>query len=102
MIRSIQIASAIAVLGFALPASAQKVDQNTQQQIEQLVTTYRANWNNHNAAGIADLYSKDGVLVSQAPKVVKTGQQEIAQQYETAFKTLFHNDAATAEVYPLV
>jgi uncharacterized protein (TIGR02246 family) len=101
MIRSIQIASAIAVLGFALPASAQKADQNTQQQIEQLVTTYRANWNNHNAAGIADLYTKDGVLVSQAPKVVKTGQQEIAQQYETAFTTVSHNDAATADVYPL-
>ena len=92
----------IAVLGFTLSASAQKADQNTQQQIDQLVTTYRANWNNHNAAGIADLYTEDGVLVSQAPKVVKPGQQEIAQQYETAFKTLFHNDAATAEVYPLV
>jgi len=101
MMRSIQIASAVAVLGFALPASAQKAHQNTQQQIEQLVTTYRANWNNHNAAGIADLYTKDGVLVSQAPKVVKTGPQEIAQQYETAFKTVSHNDGATAEVYPL-
>ena len=98
MMRFIQIASAIAVLGFASPASAQKADQNTQRQIEQLVTTYRANWNNHNATGIADLYTKDGVLVSQAPKVVKTGQQEIAQQYESSFKTVSHNDGATAEV----
>jgi uncharacterized protein (TIGR02246 family) len=76
-------------------------DQNTRQQIEQLVTTYRENWNNHNAAGIAGLYTKDGVLVSQAPRVVKTGTQEIAQQYETIFKTMSHNDAATAEVSPL-
>ena len=93
--RFIQIAVAIAVLGLAVSALAQQVDQNTQQQIEQLVTTYRANWNSHNAAGIAGLYTKDGVLVSQAPKVVKTGQ------YETVFKTMSHNDGATAEVFPL-
>jgi uncharacterized protein (TIGR02246 family) len=99
--RSIHIAAAIAVLGLAVSASAQPVDQNTRQQIEQLVTTYRANWNNQNAAGIAGLYTKDGVLVSQAPKVVKTGTQEIVQQYETVFKTMSHNDGATAEVFPL-
>src|SRR5215467_1821882 len=99
--RPIWIIAAIAALSLTTSANAQQVDQDTQQQIEQLVTTYRANWNNHNAAGIADLYTKDGVLVSQAPKVVKTGQQEIAQQYETAFKTVSHNDGATAEVYPL-
>ena len=99
--RFIQIAVAIAVLGLAVSALAQQVDQNTQQQIEQLVTSYRANWNSHNAAGIAGLYTKDGVLVSQAPKVVKTGPQEIVQQYETVFKTMSHNDGATAEVFPL-
>jgi uncharacterized protein (TIGR02246 family) len=91
----------IAALGLATSASAQQVDQNTRQQIEQLVAAYRENWNNHNAAGIARLYTKDGVLVSQAPKVVKTGPQEIVQQYETAFKTVSHNDGATAEVLPL-
>jgi len=80
---------------------AQQADQATRQQIEQLVTTYRENWNNHNAAGIAALYTNDGVLVSQAPKVVKTGPQEIVQQYETAFKTVSHNDGATVEVFSL-
>jgi len=99
-VRPIWIISAIA-LSITTSASAQGVDQNTRQQIEQLVTTYRENWNNHNAAGIAGLYTKDGVLVSQAPKVVKTGAQEIAQQYETIFKTMSHNDGATAEVSPL-
>jgi uncharacterized protein (TIGR02246 family) len=98
--RPIWIILAIAI-SITTSASAQGVDQNTRQQIEQLVTTYRENWNNHNAAGIAGLYTKDGVLVSQAPKVVKTGTQEIAQQYETIFKTMSHNDAATAEVSPL-
>src|SRR5215831_6169801 len=99
--RPIWIIAAIAALSLTTSANAQQVDQDTRQQIEQLVTTYRTNWNNHNAAGIAGLYTKDGVLVSQAPKVVKTGPQEIAQQYETAFKTVSHNDGATAEVYPL-
>jgi len=98
--RPIWIISAIAI-SITTSASAQGVDQNTRQQIEQLVTTYRENWNNHNAAGIAGLYTKDGVLVSQAPKVVKTGTQEIVQQYETIFKTMSHNDAATVEVSPL-
>ena len=92
---------AFAALSLTTSAFGQQVDQNTREQIEQLVTTYRTNWNNHNAAGIADLYTKDGVLVSQAPKVVKTGPQEIVQQYETVFKTMSHNDGATAEVFPL-
>src|SRR6516165_10958094 len=95
------IISAIAAVALTTSVSAQGVDQNTRQQIEQLVTTYRANWNKQDAAGIAGLYTKDAVLVSQAPKVVKNGQQEIARQYETIFKTLPHNDAATVEVSPL-
>jgi uncharacterized protein (TIGR02246 family) len=99
--RRFWIISAIAIVGLTASASAQAVDQNTQQQIEQLVTTYRANWNKQDAAGIAGLYTKDAVLVSQAPKVVKNGSQEIVQQYEAIFKTLPHNDAATVEVSPL-
>jgi uncharacterized protein (TIGR02246 family) len=83
--RPIWIISAIAV-SITTSVSAQVVVQNTRQQIEQLVTTYRENWNNHNTAGIAGLYTKDGVLVSQIPKVVKTGTQEIAQQYELYLK----------------
>ena len=47
--RPIWIISAIAV-SLTTSAFAQGVDQNTRQQIEQLVTTYRENWNNHNAA----------------------------------------------------
>jgi uncharacterized protein (TIGR02246 family) len=99
--RTYWIISAIAAFGLTTSASAQGVDQNTRQQIEQLVTTYRANWNKQDAAGIASLYTRDAVLVSQAPKGVKNGPQEIAQQYEAIFKTLPHNDAATVEVSPL-
>jgi uncharacterized protein (TIGR02246 family) len=83
-------------------ASAQGIDQNTRQQIEQIVAAYHDNWNNHNAAGIAGLYTKDGVLVTQAPKAVKTGQQEIEQNYKNAFSTLPQHDSATVdELSPL-
>ena len=98
--RSIQIAAAIAVLGLAVSASAQQVDQNTQQQIEQLVTTYRANWNNHNAAGIAGLYTKDGVQVTAAG--VRSGPAEIEQAYQSAMKTFpQHNGQTIEQISPL-
>src|SRR5262249_27260782 len=86
-------------LGLTVSTSAQQVDQNTRQQIEQLVTTYRADWNKQDAAGIAGLYTKDGVLVTQAPKIVKTGSQEIEQNYQNLFKTMSHNDGETADVF---
>jgi uncharacterized protein (TIGR02246 family) len=102
--RSIQIAAAIAVLGLAtFEASAQQVDQNTRQQIEQVVAAYHDNWNKHDAAGIAGLYTKDGVLVTQAPKVVKTGPQEIEQNYKNMFSTNppHHDSAPVNQLSPL-
>ena len=58
------------------------VDQNTRQQIEQIVAEYRDAWNNHNAAGIATCYTNGGiaVAVTKAPQVVKNGQQEIQEE----------------------
>ena len=101
--RSVWFISAIAALSLTtFGAAAQQVDQNTRQQIERIVAAYHENWNNHNAAGIAGLYTKDGVLVTQAPKVVKTGQQDIEQNYKNAFNTIPHHDSATVdEVSPL-
>jgi uncharacterized protein (TIGR02246 family) len=101
--RYIWIISVIAALGFTTSAAlAQQVDQNTRQQIEHVVAAYHENWNNHNATGIANLYTKDGVLVTQAPKVVKIGQQEIEQNYKNAFNTVPQHDSATVdELSPL-
>jgi uncharacterized protein (TIGR02246 family) len=66
------------------------------------VATYHENWNNHDAAGVAGLFTKDGVVVSQAPKAVKTGPQEIVQQFETTIDTLPDHDSATVDqVSPL-
>jgi ketosteroid isomerase-like protein len=64
----------------------QQVDQNTRQQLDRIVTTYVDDWNKHDAAGVAGLYTKDGVLVSQAPKVVKTGLQELSSSLKLRSK----------------
>ena len=95
--RPILIIGVFAALSLTTPVSAQGVDQNTRQQIEKLVAAYHDDWNNHDAAGIAGLYTKDAVLVTQAPKVVKTGQQEIEQNYKNAFNAIPHHDPATVD-----
>jgi len=58
---------AFAALGFVTSASAQQIDQNTRQQIERIAAAYVENWNKHDAAGIAALYTKDGVQVTGSP-----------------------------------
>ena len=94
--------SAIAVICFAASASAQQVDQSTQQQIQRLVATYAEKFNKQDFSGIAGLYTTDGVLVSQAPKVVKTGPQEIEQSYQNAFKSgALHLELTVDQVSPL-
>ena len=83
-------------------AQTTQVDQNTKQQIEQIIAAYHDAWNNYNAAGVAALYTKDGIVVTQAPQVVKNGQQEIEQNYQKAFATFPHHDSATADkIIPL-
>ena len=80
----------------------QQVDQNTRQQIEQIVAEYRDAWNNHNAAEIAALYTKDGIVVTPAPQIVKNGQQEIQENYQKAFATFPDNyDSAVDQIIPL-
>ena len=100
--RSIWIISPIIAIGLATSAPAQQVDQNTKQQIEQIIAAYHDAWNNHSGAGVAALYTKDAILVTQAPQMVKHGQQDIEQNFEKAFATLPHHDSATAdEIIPL-
>ena len=101
--RSIWVISPIIALGLTTSAPAQQpVDQNTKQQIEQVIAEYHDAWNNHNGAGIAALYTKDGIVVSQAQQAVKHGQQDIEQNYKKAFPTFPHHDSATAdEIIPL-
>ena len=100
--RSVWMISPIIAIGLTTSAPAQGVDQNTTQQIGQIIAAYHDAWNNHNAAGIAGLYTKDGIIVSQAAQIVKHGQQGIKKNYEGAFATVPHHESATAdEIIPL-
>ena len=92
---------AFVAIGLITSASAQQIDQNTQQQIERIPAAYVENWNKHNAAGLAGLYTKDGVLVT-ATGVVRSGPQEIEQAYQDAIKTFpQHNGQTIEQILPL-
>jgi uncharacterized protein (TIGR02246 family) len=86
--------AALALITSPTSASAQGVDQNTRQQIERIVATYVENFNKQDAAGIASLYTKDGVLVTRSEKAVKVGPQEIEQSTQDLFKMGYNHDKA--------
>ena len=69
------VIAAFATLGLITSASAQEIDQNTRQQIERIAAAYVENWNKHDAAGIAALYTKDGMQVTAMG--ARSGPQEI-------------------------
>jgi uncharacterized protein (TIGR02246 family) len=94
------IMSAFAAVSFASPVSAQQAD--LRQQIEQIATAYTGNFNKEDAAGIAGLYTKDGILVTLAAKIVNNGQQEITERNKALMKLGYNHDAATIDqVSPL-
>jgi len=101
--RRFWILAGIIVIAFTAPGLAQQADQSTRQQIERLMATYAENFNKHDAAGIASLYTKDGMLVSSsAAKIVKNGPQEIEEFYQNLFKTgLNHVQTTVDQVFPL-
>ena len=100
--RRIWIIAGIMATAFAMSASAEQANQSTRQQIERLVATYADDFDKHDAAGIAGLYTKDGMLVSSAAKIVKTGPQEIELSYQDLFKMGMNNGQITVDqVYPL-
>ena len=91
---------AFVTLGLVTPACAQEIDQSTRQQIERIAAAYVENWNKHNAAGVAALYTKDGVQVTATG--VKSGPQEIEQAYQSAMKTFpQHNGQTIEQISPL-
>jgi uncharacterized protein (TIGR02246 family) len=93
-----QIISAVVVLGLVAPAHAQQVDQNTKEQIEKTYAAYHEAWNKQDGAGIAGLYTKDGVLVTDMG--VNNGTQEIVEHYKDVFKRgITHHDSATVDQF---
>ena len=85
------------------PASAQQADPSIRQVAEHITAMYMENFNKQNAAGIAGLYTADGMLVAQSPSsAVKSGPQAIAQNYECLFKLgANHLDASVGQVAQL-
>ena len=81
--RSMWIISPIIAIGLTTSAPAQQqVDQNTRQQLDSLYAAYHDNWNKQDAAGIASLYTPDGVLVTSDG--VNNGSQAIVELYMSA------------------
>ncbi len=88
------------ILGFAASASAEQVDQNTRKQIEEVAVAYAAAIGKQDAAAVAVLYAREGVLVTQAApgaKTVKSGPKEIEQYYQAAFKAGVNHDVITLD-----
>lgn len=93
----IAIARSVLLTGLAIglmtQATAQESkrsasDQAAQSQIEALVGKYEAAFNRKDAAGVAALYAKDGVLMVSLPNnPVSSGRQAIEKMYEGAFKS---------------
>jgi uncharacterized protein (TIGR02246 family) len=84
----------IAVL---LPPAIAADDQSGKQEVEKFVAALTASYNKQNSAGIAELFTKDGVHVNQ------TGPHtDIARYYDGAFKAgVDHIDITVNEVTKL-
>ncbi len=97
-------ALAVATMACVLPASAQQVDQNLRQHIERLSTAYVEFYNNRDAAGLAALFTKDGVFVSPAnPRAPAIKSAAVLEQYyQAALKLGLHHDGSSVDsVSPL-
>jgi ABC transporter substrate binding protein len=71
-------------------ASKQLVDPTVRQAIERMSAIYKECFNKGDAAGVAGIFTKDGVLISQSPEgPVKSGTEAIVHRYEGLFKSGF-------------
>lgn len=93
--RTLWMSLAIIFIGFT-SASAQQaqVDRQTIQSIMQVFDAYRDSWNKHDSFAIAQLYSMNGILVTDHTSGAKVGRDAIAQYYKETFKRVPNNDAA--------
>ena len=100
--RASWIVAAVTAAGLTVPVAAQ-VNKSTSQQIEGITTKYIESWDRQDAGGIAALFTRDGVLLSQAPpKPFKIGTQEIEQTYRNVFATgANHIEIRVEQIVPL-
>lgn len=93
----------IAAIGFTTSASAQVIDPTTRQQIENLTAAFVGDWNRQDAAGVANIFTPDGVWVVPAPagRQLYVGTQAIQQHLEDDFKSGETSNQSTVEqVWP--
>jgi uncharacterized protein (TIGR02246 family) len=76
----------LAAFAMSAPSSAQRDQtgrQNVQQAVETFVAKYLERYNKKDAAGVASLYTEDGILVPPGP--IATGTQNIEKAWQAAF-----------------
>jgi ketosteroid isomerase-like protein len=96
--RAVWIISPIIAIGLTTSAPAQGVDQNTKQQIEQGIAAYHNAWNKQDAAGIAAVYTSDGVFVGSDVKAVSNGGKKsstIIKMYSNAGSSIMTRRQST-------
>jgi uncharacterized protein (TIGR02246 family) len=96
--------SALALaMGCAVPAHAvvDQIDQETREQIDQLMKSFTARFLDEDAAGATTLFTDDSVIISSTPTAVKTGRQEIKQFVQSMIDMSTHLDGKIDKVSPL-
>lgn len=75
------------LIGLAMPATAQQTgstaEQNALRMVEAFNVKYIEAYNNKDAAGVASLYTEDGVLVP--PGAIAVGRQDIEKAWRAVF-----------------
>ena len=70
--------------------SAKSVDPAVRKAVEGISAAYAAHFNKQDAVALAELFTKDGVLIAQSPEgLVNSGTQAIVQRYKSLFKSGF-------------
>ena len=94
--KSLQWTLAIVAAAFVVPASAQLVDPSLIAGVDRIFATYTEGFKKQDASAVAEVFTTDGVLLSQSPNgVVNSGTQAIAQRYESIFKLGANNISIT-------
>jgi len=96
------LTSSAMLIALSAPAVAQQASPSGRQGIEQLVASYEACFNKHDAACIANLYAPDGILV-EPDRHINAGRKAIEQSYQARFKAGadVHGRLIVDQVFPL-
>jgi uncharacterized protein (TIGR02246 family) len=71
-------------------ALTRAADPNVREAVEHISASYKEYFNKNDAAGVAALFTKDGVIISQSSEgPVKSGTQAIVRRYEGFFQSGF-------------